>query len=89
MTNEKVKKYPSPLTAWSSFWRKVRFGFHLKEKKIHIGLLKWLSSFLPREVHLMVYKTFIRPPIDYTDIVIDKVNNGFSMMKPKTLALFT
>ena len=37
----------------------------------------------------MVYKTFIRPPIDYTDIVIDKVNNGFSMMKPKTLALFT
>lgn len=33
----------------------------------------------------MVYKTFIRPHLDYTDIVYDKANNDFFNVETKNI----
>ena len=51
----------------------------IKEKlsKVYkgIGLLRNLSNKLPRQVLVTIYKAFIRPHLDYGDIVYDKPNN--------------
>ena len=61
---------------------KLIFEEHLKNvfKKTNktIGLLKKLSSFLPREALVTIYKSFIRPHLDYGDVLYDKAfNNSF------------
>ena len=44
-----------------------------------IGLLRNLQSFLPRTSLLTIYKSFIRPHLDYGDVVYDRPsNNAFS-----------
>ena len=40
-----------------------------------IGLIKKLSIHLPREALLQIYKSFVRPNLDYGDIIFDKPNN--------------
>ena len=40
-----------------------------------IGVIKRLSVNLPRDVLLRIYKSFIRPHLDYGDIIYDKPNN--------------
>ena len=40
-----------------------------------IGLLRRLSVNLPRNALLTIYKSFIRPHLDYGDILYDKLNN--------------
>ena len=40
-----------------------------------IGLIKKLSKHLPREALLRIYKSFVRPNLDYGDIIFDKPNN--------------
>ena len=40
-----------------------------------IGLIKKLSIHLPREALLRIYKSFVRPNLDYGDIIFDKPNN--------------
>ena len=40
-----------------------------------IGLMKRLSVHLPRSALLTIYKSFIRPHLDYGDILYDKPNN--------------
>ena len=42
-----------------------------KSNKI-IGLMKKLSQFLSREILLTIYKSFVRPNLDYADIIYDK-----------------
>ena len=40
-----------------------------------IGLTKKLSRQLPRETLLRIYKSFVRPNLDYGDIIFYKSNN--------------
>ena len=40
-----------------------------------IGLIRGLSITLPRNVLLTIYKSFVRPHLNYGDIVYDKRNN--------------
>ena len=52
---------------------------HLEDKfaKVNrrIGILKKLSGFLPRYSLITLYKSFIRPHLDYADIIYDQPNN--------------
>ena len=40
-----------------------------------IGIIKRLSNTLPRKSLLTLYKSFIRPHLDYCDIIYDQPNN--------------
>ena len=57
----------------------LNFSEHVQSKtnkcyKI-IGLIKKLSIHLPRKALLRIYKSFVRPNLDYADIIFDKTNN--------------
>ena len=58
---------------------KLDFQEHLKDKlsKIikTIGLLRKLQKILTRPSLLTIYKSFIRPHLDYGDIMYDKAYN--------------
>ena len=52
----------------------------LEKKKIgktskRIGVIKKLFKSLPRNVLLTIYKSFVRPHLDYGDIVYDRPDN--------------
>ena len=59
---------------------KLDFQEHLKDKlsKISktIGLLRKLQKILTRAPLLTIYKSFIRPHLDYGDIIYDKAYNS-------------
>ena len=59
--------------------KKLTFGHHLKEKiskaNKGIGLITRLYSFLPRKTLINIYKAFIRPHIDYGDVIYDDPSN--------------
>ena len=40
-----------------------------------IGIIKRLSSTLSRNSPLTIYKSFVRPHLDYCDIICDQPNN--------------
>ena len=40
-----------------------------------IGLLRKLQNILPRPAILTIYKSFIRPHLDYSDIIFDQAYN--------------
>ena len=43
-----------------------------------IGLLSKLQNILPREPLLTIYKSFVRPHLDYDDVIYDQhCNNSF------------
>ena len=58
---------------------KLNFNTHVaqKIKKCNklIGLMKRLSINLPRNALLTIYKSFIRPHLDYGDILYDNLNH--------------
>ena len=58
---------------------KLDFSIHIEQKirkcnKI-IGLIRRLSACLPRKALLTIYKSFVRPHLDYGDILYDKPGN--------------
>ena len=59
--------------------KKLSFKEHLKDKfaKVNRGIriLKKLSGFLPRHSLITLYKSLIRPHLDYADIIYDQLNN--------------
>ena len=59
--------------------KKLTFGHHLKEKiskaNKGIGLITRLYSFLPRKTLINIYKAFIRPHLDYGDVIYDDPSN--------------
>ena len=61
---------------------KLNYNTHIKEKlgKVYKGteLLRSLSNKLPRQALVIIYKAFIRPHLDYGDIVYDKPNEVFA-----------
>ena len=58
---------------------KLNFTHHVKEKialaNKGIGLIRKLAHVLPRQSLLTIYKSFIRPHLDYGDIIYDQPNN--------------
>ena len=61
---------------------KLNFQEHLKNilNKVNktIGLLRKLQNILPREPLLTIYKSFVRPHLDYGDVIYDQhYNNSF------------
>ena len=58
---------------------KLKFNEHLEDKinKCNriIGSIKKLSLILPRASLLTIYKAFVRPHLDYADIIYDKPDN--------------
>ena len=55
---------------------KLDFNEHVNNKiykcNIFMGIMKKLSSTLSRNCLLTIYKTFIRPILDYVDVIYDK-----------------
>ena len=63
--------------------KKLNFDHHLKEKIAKankgIGMIIRLRRLLSRDILLTIYKSFVRPHLDYGDIVYDHPeNNSFS-----------
>ena len=61
---------------------KLDFNAHIKEKiskaNRGIGIIKKLQSKLPRNALLTIYKSFIRPHLDYGDTIYDHpINDSF------------
>ena len=58
---------------------KLNFSHHVKEKiakaNKRIGLIRKLAYVLPRQSLLTIYKSFVRPHLDYDDIIYDQPNN--------------
>ena len=58
---------------------KLNFNTHIKEKIAKankgIGIIRKLAHLLPRESLITIYKSFVRPHIDYGDIIYDQPNN--------------
>ena len=59
--------------------RKLNFEEHLSkvESKVNktIGIIRKLQNVLPRSALITIYKSFIRPHLDYGDIKYDKAFN--------------
>ena len=59
---------------------KLNFNEHLKEKMSKaykgIALLRKLQNIIPRNFLLTIFKSFIRPQLDYGDIIYHQPNNG-------------
>ena len=56
---------------------KLNFNEHTVSIKI-TDLMKKLSQFLSRKCLLTIYKSFVRPNLDYADIIYDKpINESF------------
>ena len=48
----------------------------LSKKNITIGLLRKLQNLLPREALITIYKAFVRPHLDYGDVLFDQAFNA-------------
>ena len=59
---------------------KLEFNCHIKEKITKankgIGVMKKLSNTLSRDALLTIYKSFVRPHLNYGDIIYDQKHNG-------------
>ena len=59
--------------------KKLVFEHHLNEKISKatkgISLIKRLHKYLPRKALLCIYKSYIRPHLDYADIIYDQPHN--------------
>ena len=68
---------------------KFNFQEHLNKvlSKVNktIGLLRKLQAFLPRQSLVTVYKAFIRPHLDYWDIIYDQTYNESFHQKIKSI----
>ena len=64
---------------------RLTFDLHLEQKfskaNRGIGLINRLRKFLPRNSLLTIYKSFIRPHLDYGDIVYDYPENAYFVNK--------
>ena len=79
LNNNSIPKCPSQKHLGIVLDSKLDFSSHVddKIKKCNklIGLIRRLSVNLPRKALLTIYKSIIRPYLDYCDILYDKPNN--------------
>ena len=68
---------------------KLNFGKHLKtifqKTNKTIGLFRKLQTLLPRAPLITIYKSFIRPRLDYGDITYDQTFNMSFQQKMETI----
>ena len=68
---------------------KLNFNHNVKEKITKankgIGVIKKLSNILPRDALLTIYKSFLRPHLDYGDIIYDQPQNEFFCNKLESI----
>ena len=64
---------------------RLNFSQHINIKiskaNKRIGIIKRLSHILPRKSLTTIYKSFIRPHLDYCGVIYDQPNNGSSCTK--------
>ena len=80
--NKSVKQVPSQKHLGLILDSKLNFQEHLQNimNKVNktIGLLDKLQNILPREPLLTIYKSLVRPHLDYGDVIYDQhYNNSF------------
>ena len=80
--NKSVRQVPSQKHLGMILNAKLDFQEHLENilNKVNrtIGLLRKLQNILPRGPLLTIYKSFIRPHLDYGDVIYDQhYNNSF------------
>ena len=80
--NKSVKQVPSQKDLGLIIDSKLNFQEHLQNilNKVNktIGLLRKLQNILPREALLTIYKLFVRPHLDYGDVIYHQhYNNSF------------
>ena len=67
---------------------KLDFDEHIKgvfdKTSKSIGLIRKLQNISPRPSLLQIYKSFVRPHLDYCDIIYDKVFIGSFQKKLET-----
>ena len=65
--------------------KRLPFYHHLKEKLFianrGIGLITRLRKYIPRKTLLRIYKSFVRPHLDYGDIIFDNPTNDYFTQK--------
>ena len=85
LNNKLVKQVPSQKHLGMISHNKLNFQEHLKNtlNKVNktVGLLRKLKNFLPRGPLLKIYKLFIRPHLDYSDVIYDQYYNNFFRQK--------
>ena len=58
---------------------KLNFKLHIKEKiskaMNRICIIKKLSNVLPRKSLITIYKSFVRPHLDYGDLIYNQPDN--------------
>ena len=80
--NKSVKQVPSQKRLGMILDNKLNFQEHLNNvlTKVNktIGQLRNLQNILPRGSLLTIYKSFVRPHLDYGDVIYDEhYNNSF------------
>ena len=80
--NKSVKQVPSQKHLGLILDNKLNFQEHLQNifKKVNktIELLRKLQNILPREPLSTIYKSFVRPQLDYGEVIDDQhYNNSF------------
>ena len=79
--NKSVKQVPSQKYLGLILDNKLNFQEYLKNilNKVNktIGLLRKLQNILPPEPLLTIYKWFVRPYLDYHDVIYDQHYNIF------------
>ena len=84
-----VKQVPSQKHLGMYLDTKLNFQEHLNNvlSKVNktIGLFRKLQAFLPRQSLVTVYKAFIRPHLDYGDIIYDQTYNDSFHQKMESI----
>ena len=89
MNHNSVKKVPSQKYLGMYLDAKLNFQEHLSNVLSNvnktIGLLWKLQALLPRQSLVTVYKTFIRPHLDYGDIIYDQTYSHSFRQKTESI----
>ena len=64
---------------------KLTFNDHITSKLITVNKLKSTLSknynYMPRDSHVTIYKSFIRPHLDYEGVIFDKSSNELFLIE--------
>ena len=69
--------------------RRLKFDHHSNDKISKatkgIGLIKRLYHYLPRKTLLTIYRSYVRPHLDYCDVIYDQPHNATFSKKIETI----
>ena len=87
--NKSFKQVPSQKNLGLILGSKLNFQEHLKNilNKVNksIGLLRKLQNILPQEALLTIYKSFVRPHLEYDDVIYDQNYNNYFHQKLESI----